>query len=368
MSRLAVPITALAASAAVALLAGCAGPGGPGGDTDATQAPAGYAGSLRFQPDPAELPETALGCVRSLVLELRNESPDLGMTIERAELSDPALDLVAPLPLTLAPGGAEFADLHFRPRAAGTLTAAVSFWTDDGAGQAAELAVAALAVEPPPPPADPGPLDLVLVVDVSTTMDGLTRLRAALPAWLESADAAGVDLRVGLVTFVNDIAVHGDGAFLPRASLLGELGSQLDPETGGPNLALPRHQMNFDFPENSLGALSRAARAFAFRPEARRALLLVTDAGFLEPPAVYSDGTPATVSYAALRRTLDERGLALHALLDGRAGRGFSAHYDGTPPLVRHTSGHWLELREAARDESALPSFLTHLALGRSCN
>ncbi len=368
MSRLAVPMTALATCAAVALLASCAGPERKGDGADAEQTPVGYTGALRIQPDPAELPETALGCVRSLVLELRNESPDLGITIERAELSDPALDLVVPLPLTFAPGAAHVADLHFRPREAGTLTAAVSFWTDDGADQPAELAVRALAIEPPPPPADPAPLDLVLVVDVSTTMDGLTRLREALPAWLESADAAGVDLRVGLVTFVDDVVVHGDGAFLPRESLLDELASQLDPETGGPNLALPRHQMNFDFPENSLGALSRAASAFAFRPAARRALLLVTDAGFLEPPAVYSDGTPASVSYAHLRRTLDEQGLALHALLDGRAGRGFSSHYDGAPPLVRHTGGHWLELRDTARDETVLPRFLTDLALGRACD
>lgn len=352
----------------VLLLSGCAGLATPEPEPGDEPMTAGYRGALGITPDPVGLPETPVGCVHSTVLELRNERDDLALTIERIETSDPTLRIGGPLPLSVPSSSSRFLDLHFVPETPGAVSATLEVWTNDAAGGPFELAVAAAAVAPSPPPVPATPLDVVLVVDVSTTMGATAALRAALPAFFETAESAGVDLRVGLVTFVNDVVVHGGGGFLDRAAIVGELDSQLDPETGGPDLTLPRHQLNFDFAENSLGALLRAARDFAFRPDARRTLLLVTDDTFLEPPATFSDGTPATASYDDVQRALDERGLTLHAVHASAAGRGLSSNFDGEPPLVRATGGNWLELADAIERDDALPRFLDDLAVGRICD
>lgn len=362
MSRIpVVPIVAL-------LLSGCAGLATTEPEPGGEPMIAGYRGALGITPDPVDLPATAVGCVRSTVLELRNGRDDLALTIERIEASDPALRIVGPLPLPVPASSSRFLDLHFVPDTPGVLSATVEMWTNEAAGGPVELAVAAAAVAPSPPPVPATPLDVVLVIDVSTTMGATTVLRAALPAFYETAESAGVDLRVGLVTFVNDVVVHGSGSFLDRTALIDELDSQLDPETGDPDLALPRHQLNFDFAENSLGALQRAARDFAFRPDARRALLLVTDDTFLEPPAAFSDGTRATASYDDVQRALDEHGLSLHAVHASAAGSGLSSHHDGEPPMVRSTGGNWLELADAILEDDALLRFLGDLAVGRTCD
>ena len=362
MSRIPVgPIVAL-------LLSGCAGTATTAPEPGAEPIITGYRGALGITPDPVDLPEAAVGCIRSTVLELRNEHDDLALTIERIEPSDPTLRIGGPLPLPVPAASSRFLDLHFVPDTPGVVSATLEVWTNEAAGGPVELAVAAEAVAASPPPVPATPLDVVLVVDVSTTMGASAALRAALPAFYETAESAGVDMRIGLVTFVNDVVVHAGGAFLDRTALVGELDTQLDPETGGPDLALPRHQLNFDFAENSLGALLRAARDFAFRPDARRTLLLVTDDTFLEPPATFSDGTPATASYDDVQRALDERGLTLHAVHASAAGRGLSANFDGEPPLVRSTGGNWLELTDAVERDDALPRFLDDLAVGRTCD
>lgn len=354
--------------AALLGLVACAGSGGSAPDAATPQQAPAYEGSLRITPNPARVPETPVGCAESVLLRLDNESPETALTIERIALPNAALRILDPLPLTVAAGEHRFLDLHFLPTEPGDGSGPVSIVTGAARGVPYTLEVIAAAVEPPALPAVPAPLDLVFVVDVSTTMQGLPQLRAGALSLFDLAERNAVDLRIGLVTFVNDVVVHDGGAFLDRAAFLRELDSQLNAGHNGPNPALPRHVLNFDFPENSLGALDRAAAAFAFRPAARRVLLLMTDDTFLEPPAVFSDGTPASVSLEQVATALEERGVRLVAIHASSNGRGFSSNDDGAPSLVAASGGTWLELADVVAGTRPLAPWLAHLAAGGGCD
>jgi hypothetical protein len=304
--------------------------------------------------------------VRSTVLQLENTSSDAAVRIERIETPDDAFRVHGEFPLRVPPGSTRFVDLHFRPDAAGDRSSPIRIVTDDARWAPVRLEAIAVAVEPPETRADPGPVDLVLVLDVSTTMGTMPRLREAVVGLFDFIESDGLDVRIGLVSFVNDVLVHESGAFVDRTTFLRELDGQFDPQTGAPNLDLPRHQLNFDFPENSLGALYRAATEFPFRRDARRALLLVTDGSYLEPPAVFSDGTPA-VSLAQTGSALEDRGIRLVAIQASASGRGLSASSDGEPSLVSRSGGTWVELADVASGDPAFGEVLIDIAGGLRC-
>jgi hypothetical protein len=349
-------------------LAACAGDGakqGPatGGAGDA------YAGALRVRPEAATFAETRVGCVRSVTLELENGAADATIAVTGAELPHASLTLAAALPLSLAPGRREFVDLHFAPTAPGSFAGSVALETDEG-GPPYRLAATGSALAAPERSLDSTglePLDLVFVLDVSTTMNETASLRQAALDLFDAAASRGLDVRFGLTTFVNDVVVHRDGAFLDREGFLAELDSQLVPETRVPDPALPRQLLNFDFPENGLGALYRSAAEFDFRPGARRYLLFVTDGSFLEPPAVFSNGSPALHSYAEVARILADREVRLFSVHSRDHGRGLSTNYDGGPSLVTLTGGTWFEISDVDSGRLALGDLLTNLLVGPAC-
>ncbi len=346
----------------------CASETGPEPGAAPVSAVLAYDGPLRVTPAPVRVPDTFAGCVRSLILRLENSASDDAVQIERVETPNDALRVTGEFPLRIPAGESRFIDLHFRPTAAGDGSGRIDIVTADARWEPYRLETIAVGIEPPEAPADPGPVDLVFVLDVSTTMGTMPRLRDAVVQLFDFVESDGRDVRVGLTSFVNDVLLHDGGAFLDRSAFLRELDAQLDPVTGAPDLDLPRHQLNFDFPENSLGALYRAATEYSFRPEARRTLLLITDGAFLEPPEVYSDGTPATVSFLEVGSILDERGVELVSIHSNTTGRGLSSNYDGEPSLVSRTGGTWRELADIASSEQGLDDLLLRLAAGWSCD
>ena len=187
-------------------------------------------------------------------------------------------------------------------------------------------------------------IDLVFVVDVSTSMSRTDTLRAAADRLFEKASSTELELRVGLTTFENDVIVHQRGRFLDREAFRAELDGQLVPERWLPNDALPRHLGNLEPEENLLDALARSEREFAFAPNARVLFFVFTDAGFLEPPAVFGDGTRAQTPYRVVHERLVARGVELHSAHRGSHGRGLSEAHRGQPGLVEATGGTWTEL------------------------
>jgi hypothetical protein len=355
-----------------ALVLGACASGGPAApDPAAVALPAGYQGGLVVTPDPAEFPDTRVGCTRTLPLALANTRQEGAIAVLAIEGSSRALRAAAALPLRIPAGERRTLDLHFVPDSPGEAAGELTLATDDSGGQPFRLAVTASGVartEAAPDPAALAPLDLVVALDVSTTMTGAAGVRAAVEAAFDRAEAGGPGARLGLVTFVNDVRVHGGGAFLARDAFLAELDAELDRDTGAPDPRGPRQILNFDFEEDVLGALHAAATRFPFRPEARRAVLLLTDATFLEPPAVFSDGNPASWSFGQVTRTLGEGGVQLVAVNPAASGRGLSSSYGEEPSLVARTGGSWFELADVRRGAPALEQVVADLVEGRSCD
>ncbi len=360
-----IPPLRAAAPVLVAALAACA--------TQQAEEPAGpaaYEGSLRVAPDPVEFGDTVVGCVRSVTLELVNDSGTRPVTVTAEKRSRADLAVSASLPLVVKPGETELIDAHFKPEAAGPMAGRIELATDEGQGAIFRLATRGNALPRPETPTDMstvGPLDLVFVLDVSTTMDEMASLRAGIERVFDFAEANELDVRFGLVTFVNDIVVHRDGAFLDRATLFEEFDGQLVPEQWVPDPGRSRQLMNFDFEENQLGALHRAATDFDFRPGARRYFLLMTDATFDEPPKVFSDGTEALVTYEQVAETLAEKDVRLFSVHASESGRGLSSNYQGRPSLVTQTRGTWFELSKVNSGQLTLDRLLADLVVGSPC-
>ena len=355
---------------AVLALTACASGGPtPAGPAEAP-APASYAGALVATPDPAIFEPTRVGCTRTLPLQLANTRAEAAIVVTAIASPGPALRPALALPLSIPAGAQRTVDLHFVPEAPGDASGELAITTDEPGAQPFRLAVAASGVaraEDAPPEA-PGPLDLVLALDVSTTMTGAAGVRGAVAAAFNRAAAGGADLRLGLVTFVNDVRVHGDGAFLAREDFFAALDAEPDPDTGAPDPQGPRQLLNFDFAENALDALHAAATRFPFRPDARRVVLLLTDASFLEPPAVFSDGVPAQWSFGQVARALGERGVRLVSVNPATSGRGLSSSQGEEPSLVARTGGSWFELADVRAGAPTLETIVLDELAGRGCD
>lgn len=348
----------------------CAGGGPAPSDPAAPPAPTGYQGALVVTPDPVAFEPTRIGCARTRPLQLANVRQEGAIAVVGIESSSRILRPVAPLPLEIPAGGRRTVDLHFVPEAPGDARGEIGFATGEPGGESLRLAVTGAGVERPAQAgarAAARPLDLVVALDVSTTMTGAAGVRGAVAAAFDQAAASGVDLRLGLVTFVNDVRVHGAG-FLGREALLAELDGELDPDTGAPDPDGPRQLLNFDFEENVLDALHAAATRFPFRPEARRSVVLLTDATFLEPPAAFSDGIPVRWSLGRVARALGEGGVRLVAVTPAASARGIASSRAEEPSLVARTGGSWFDLEDVRRGAPPLDALVQDLVTGHDCD
>jgi len=359
------------AVAAGALLAACA-TGGP--EPGNAPPPAAYAGALEVRPDPVRFEPTPVGCTRAVELTLANTAGDAPLAVRRVTSTNADLGFAARLPLTLEPGEEVAVALRHAPRSPEAWSGQVRLATDEAGEPPYVLGVSTAGIDPPE-----NPLDLVFVLDVSTTMDEIAPLRAGILELLANLESDGEPspnhdreadpdrVRLGLVTFENDVVVHAGGRFLDRDAFLAELDAQLVEGTWTPDPELPRHLLNFDLPENLLDALYLAGREFAFREDARRYLLAMTDATFLEPPAAFSDGTPALHSYDAVAEALASWDLRLVAVSPEETSRGLATGYEGRPSLPSLTGGAWFDLAEVRSGALAPGELLRRLVQDSAC-
>jgi hypothetical protein len=315
--------------AGLALLACAGGPRSTG---------PGAGAGIGVTPASVDFGDTPVGCLRKRSVEVENTGRRAPVSV-RMSSSDDAFRPARGAPLAVPPGETRAVELLFAPEGPGAREAVFTFQNAAAPRRPVRLRASGGGIQVPP-----SPLDLVLVVDVSTTMTGIPRLRAALGTILARVEARGLDVRFGLTTFENDVVVHRRGAFLEPEALLAELDSQLLPGAWTPDPDVPRQLLNFEPEENVLDALHRSAVDFPFRPGARHALFLVTDDTFLEPPAVFSDGTPVLRSYAEVADALAAADATLFSVHVAARGRGLSAEYRGRPSLVEQTGGTWRDL------------------------
>jgi hypothetical protein len=209
------------------------------------------------------------------------------------------------------------------------------------------------------------PLDVVFVIDVSTSMDDdVGAIRAGLDSIWTAASGLTESTQFSMVVFVdNALAVNGCAPFASIDAMQAEFErwrafceTSQNPVGGGEN---------FDCPENSLDALYLAATSCPWRAGATHVLIHVTDDTFVERPAVLSEdfetgeGTPVEHTYGEVMRALRDGMVRVGAFASPspgeecgagsseNAGEGFHDPFRGMPSIAEATGGRVWSIRDA---------------------
>ncbi|MCB9602983.1 MAG: hypothetical protein H6721_09890 [Sandaracinus sp.] len=209
-----------------------------------------------------------------------------------------------------------------------------------------------------PPTTCGAPIDLVFVLDVSTSMDDeIDAVAAGTERIWEAATALTPDVQLGLVVFVDSVVpVNGCGAFASYSALSSELRSRWLPFTES-NEQPPSGGNNSDCAENSLDALYAAATQCPWREGATRMVVHVTDDTFAEPPTSLS-GVTVQRSYLETLSALTAREIRVGAFATPSpgnecalgptplAGQGFHESYGAQTAIPVATGGRAWNLRD----------------------
>lgn len=200
-------------------------------------------------------------------------------------------------------------------------------------------------------------LDVVFVVDVSTTMTFmLSKIQREIADVDRAARAQGLDARYGLVVFVDDVKVAGEGrAYADLAALQADLRRWQDFTASNRQIGSPA--TNLDWPENTLDALYAAAEQFSWRPAETtlRAIVHATDDDFGEAPAVQS-GQVVQHTYRqtlAALQSAEVRVFSFAAKIGGQCEcldvkAGIFAPYAGQKAIPAATGGAVFDIDEVA--------------------
>ena len=167
--------------------------------------------------------------------------------------------------------------------------------------------------------------DLVFVFDDTGSMGGqINNLKDTCISFADNLDASGVDYRIGLVTFKDDVTVRNGRVLTSNAT---EFKGWIEDlyASGG-----------WDTPENSLDALGTAT-TYSFRPGAQKIFILITDA----PPHYAGDGTTYTNRTVAGTITeLQAAGAMTFVVGPDRS------EYNGVGSISHETGGSWYAITD----------------------
>jgi len=200
-------------------------------------------------------------------------------------------------------------------------------------------------------------LDIVFVVDVSTTMAFmLDRIEQQLASVDAEARAQGLDARYGLVVFVDDVLLANNGQpYADLTALRGELAGWQ--RFTASNRQIGSETLNLDWPENTLDAVHAAATGFAWRPvdTTLRMIVHATDDDFGEAPAIQS-GQAVQHSYTQTVTALHAAQVRLLSFAAKVGGQcecldvrpGLFTRFHGRPSLPGATGGAVFDIDEVA--------------------
>lgn len=143
-------------------------------------------------------------------------------------------------------------------------------------------------------PVVPGQLDVVFLIDRSTSYKGdLENMATLIPRAVQSL-AQSSDLHVGVASFSDGSAT---GAFMVNRPL-GPTG----PNLGATFRNLPvGNSPNNDWPEMALTGLTQTLESFPFREGAQRVVLVATDASSKTPPGTTAEAVATRYANADVR-------------------------------------------------------------------
>ena len=244
------------------------------------------------------------------------------------------------------------------------------------------------AIDAGPWPSCVDPIDVVFVIDVSTSMaDELDNIRAGIGSIWRAAEDLTASTQFSLVVFVDAVeAVNGCAPFATVDDLEAEFerwrafcSSNRQPGPSGGN--------NGDCAENSIDALHAAATTCPWRDGATHVLVHVTDDTFAERPANLG-GTlglpgfgliPVQHTYGEVMTALVEGEIRVGAFAAPGAGefcgagtsadvgRGFHAGFAGNPSLPEATGGRAFDIREVRAGTLDMAETITSLIRAEHC-
>lgn len=237
----------------------------------------------------------------------------------------------------------------------------------------------------PPVASCSDPLDVVFVIDVSTSMaDEVDAIRRGMDSIWNAARALTTNTRFGLVVFVDDVKTVNDCLAF---GTLDELRAEFDrwrafcSSNNQPNGS---PYPNSDCAENSLDALSAAATTCPWRDGATRIAIHVTDDTFAERPAVLSGfggfgGIPVQRTYAETVTALMTAQVRVGSFAAPGAGeycgagtspdvgQGFHAPYMGTTAIPEATGGRVWSIRDVRAGTLDMAAAINELIADEYC-
>ncbi|MCA9712186.1 MAG: hypothetical protein KDK70_40495 [Myxococcales bacterium] len=202
------------------------------------------------------------------------------------------------------------------------------------------------------PPAECGDdVDVVFVMDVSTSMgpflDTLADEILVVDAVLQGFDLPS-DPHYGLVVFVDDYLVLGGGAPYPSANALRNDFITWSNFTASNQQIGGGGNFNTTWPENSMDALWAASQLFAWRPAATttRVIIHTTDDTFWNGPTV-GNAVPITHGWTNTQSALQSEEIRVYSFAAEIGGQcecldvsmGWFGPYQGHPSMADGTNG-----------------------------
>jgi hypothetical protein len=220
-------------------------------------------------------------------------------------------------------------------------------------------------------------IDVVFVIDVSTTMSFMLRhLSEEIAALDEVVRRHDPEPRYGLAVFVDDVLlVNGGEPYVDVDSLRRDFEHWAAFTSS--NRQLKSNLLNLDWPENSLDALHAAATGFDWRPaeDTLRLVVHATDDTFGEGGHWLSGGEVRHGYGETVRALQDERVrvATFAARIGGRCEcenveAGYFAPYRGQPSIPDATGGAVFDIDEVASKRLRFATAVTALVQNTVCD
>lgn len=224
------------------------------------------------------------------------------------------------------------------------------------------------------------PIDLVFVIDVSTSMrDELDQIRRGVDSVITAAHRLTEDTQLGLVVFVNDaLTVRGCMPFASADALKTQLATWRD--FCDDNVSPVSGSINMECAENSLDALYQAATECPWRAGATKVLIHATDDTFLEAPAQLSVSIPVEHTYTQVVEALRAQEIRVGAFAapgvreycgvgepDTNVGVGFHESYMGQAAIPEATGGRVWSIREVRAGRLDMATAINELVSSAYC-
>lgn len=223
------------------------------------------------------------------------------------------------------------------------------------------------------------PIDLVFVLDVSTSMrDEFSHLHDGIGSIFAAADALTMNHTFGLVVFVDDVlVVNGCSTFDTAASLQSEFDQwrTFCSTNGNPGGSAAD---NADCPENSLDALYAAATTCTWRSGATHVIIHVTDDTFMQRPQMLSGEVSVEHTYAEVSDALVASQIRVGAFAQStpmfcgagtsaNTARGFFEPFMGAPALPDATGGRVWDIADVRSGTLDMATAINEMIAAEHC-